>query len=186
MSLVEAILAAVIFVVIATAILVSMLMGDRAYTLNDAMVHVQEEVRRAFDNMVPELREGGGIITVTGGNQLEFQLALGYDLANPCPNDAVCWGAHDSAGANQADWRVRYRRNGTQLVRELLNAAGAVQAGTRRLANDVSSLAFTYDAVTHMVTIQLQIRDTRPQLPGGGVNAATSPLTTQVRMRNAG
>lgn len=186
MSLVEAILATVIFVVIAVGILIGMLMGDRAYTLNDAMVHVQEEVRRAFDNMVPELREGGGTVTVTGGNQLEFQLALGYDLPNPCPNDAVCWGAHDSAGVNQANWRVRYRQNGTQLLRELLDAGGTVQAGTRRLANDVSSLAFAYNATTNMVTIQLQIRDTRPQLPGGGVNAATSPLITQVRLRNAG
>ena len=143
MSLVEAILSVVIFVVIAAGILVSMLMGNRSFIVNDAQVHVQEEIRRAFDNMTTELREAGGTVTVTGGDQLEFQIALGYDLPNPCPADAVCWGARDITGAAQADWSIRYRLNGTRLVRELLDTGGGVQAGTRALAVDASSLAFT-------------------------------------------
>ena len=184
MSLVEAVLSVVIFVVVMAGVLVSMLMGDRSYAVNDAVVHVQEEVRRALDSMVTELRQAGGAVTVTGGTQLDFQLALGYNLPNPCPANAVCWGAHNSAGANQANWRVRYRQNGTQLVRELLDVNGLLQAGTRVLANDVNSLAFTYN--TNIVRIQLQIRDSRPQLPGGAITAGPTPLITQVRLRNAG
>ena len=186
MSLVEAVLAVVIFIVVMAGVLVSMLMGDRSYAVNDAVVHVQEEVRRAFDSMVTELRQAGGAVTVTGGTQLDFQLALGYNLPNPCPANAVCWGAHDSAGADQATWRVRYRQNGSQLVRELLDINGFVQAGTRVLANDVSSLAFTFNPNSNIVRIQLQIQDSRPQLPGGAITAGPTPIITQVRLRNAG
>ena len=186
MSLVEAILSVVIFVVIAAGILVSMLMGNRSYVVNDAVVHVQEEVRRAFDSMVTELREAGGAVAVTGGGSgLEFQLALGYNLAAPCLASAVCWGARDLNGVNQALWLIRYRLNGTQLIREVLNNANPrVVQSTRVLANDVSSVAFTYN--TNIVRVQLQIRDTRPQLPGGGLNAGVVPIVTQVRLRNAG
>ena len=51
MSLVESIIAIAIFVVITSALLLSILMGNRSYALTDAVVHVQEEVRRGFDNI---------------------------------------------------------------------------------------------------------------------------------------
>jgi Tfp pilus assembly protein PilW len=166
------------------AVFVSSLMGGKLYFSSEIFVHVQQQARQAFDNMVQELRQADGAIAVAV-NQCTFQLALGYNLPAPCPANAVCVGARDANGVNQSGWSLRYRLNGTQLVREILNPAGVVQPGTRVLANDVSSLAFTYTGGSaNTVTVQLQVQRTSQQLAGGSLAAAPTPLITRVRLRN--
>ena len=172
-----------LFGVIAGALIVTFTMSQRAFISADAAVYVQQQARQALMQMTQELRQAGGVV-VAAGNQLTIQLDLGYNLAGPCPANAVCWGARDQAGAAQSGWSIRYRLNGTQLVRELLNAAAVVQPGTRVLANDVSQSTFTYVAATRTITIQLQVRRASSQIAGGGINASPTPLVTTIRLRN--
>ena len=198
MSLVELVIVLLIFGGLATAIFMSSLLSNKAYTSSEAYVHVQGEARRALNEMTRELRGAGPTPTtgpppptlIVAANQVDFQLPLGYNLAAPCPANAVCWGARDQNG-NHANWSIRYRRavNGTiqQLVREIVNVppgqAGQVQ-GTRVLANDVSQLTFAQTGNT--LTIQLQVQQNSQQLGGGSISAApaATPLTTKVRLRN--
>ena len=159
--------------------------NQASYLSTEIAVYVQQQARHAQGEMGRELRQAGGAIA-TAANQITFQMNLGYNQAAPCPVNAVCWGARDEAGAGQFGWSVRYRLNGTQLVRELLNGAGALQAGTRVLANDVTSLQFTYvGGATRTVTVQLQVQRLSPFLPGGGLAVAPTPLVSRIRLRNS-
>ena len=184
MTTMEMLVVLALFAVIAGALMTSYLTSSRAFTSADASVYVQQQARQAMGEMTRELRQAGGAVVV-GASQLTVQQDLGYDLAAPCPANAVCWGARDQAGNVQFGWSSRFRLNGSQLVLEILDAAvpPAVQ-GTRVLANDVSQLTFTYVAATRTVTIQLQVRRTSSGLAGGSITAAPTPLVTSIRLRN--
>lgn len=182
-SLVELLVTLAIFAVLSGVLYISSIVGHRSYVTGDSYVHIQQQARQAMDTMHRELHEAGGVIAAAGA-QLTFQAALGYNLAAPCPVDAVCWGARDAAGTNQSGWSVRYRLSGTQLVREILNAAAVVQS-TRVLANDVSQLAFTYvGGTTRTVTVSIQVRRTSAELAGGSLSVAPTPLITTIKLRN--
>ncbi|MBI1991628.1 MAG: hypothetical protein HYY90_03585 [Candidatus Omnitrophica bacterium] len=178
----------VLLLSLVTGLLVTTSLGSqRTYATSDAILQVQGEARRAFDSMLTELRQAGGAIT-TGASQLDFQFALGYNQPLPCPANAECWGAYDQAGARQAGWRVRYRLDGvnSQLLREIVDNAGAVQPGTRVLANRISQASFTYVAgATRTVTIALQAQRTSAELPGGSVTVSPIPLVMRLRLRNS-
>lgn len=182
-SLVELSVVVVIFTLLLAALFATFLAIQRHYASSEAYIHVQEEARRASNAMARELRNAGGAITAAG-SQLAFQLPLGLNMAPPCSPNTVCWGAFDQAGAAQPSWSIRYRVNGTQLVREIRNAGGVVQA-TRVLANDVGLLSFSYvGAPANTVTAQLQILQTSQQLPGGSMGTTPAPLVIQVKLRN--
>ena len=196
-----------ILFVIGGGLLTTFLTGQTSYLSGDAYVRVQEEARKAFDNVVRELREAGwettvpkpspGLLYVGGGSgtssQLEFQVALGYNLpSGGCElapyAGAICWGAQDGSGANRAGWSVRYEVAGKQLLRKVFDAAGAEQTALQRvLANDVdapnSSFAWDAAASVRTVTITLQILYQNSALPGG--SQTTNQLTSRVRLRNS-
>ncbi len=194
-TLPEIMITALIFSVILGALLVSFLVGRSSYLSADAYIHVQQETRRALDTMVRELREAGGTINAGVPGQLDFQVALGYNLTGVvgCPANAVCWGAVDEGGTNQPthDWSLRYRVNGTQLIREIFNgpnpSTAAVRPGTRVLANDVNAAntTFSYDAPNKAMTVRIEVKQTSQQLPGGSMGTTPSPLRTQVKLRNS-
>lgn len=197
-TLVEMLVVVAIFGGIMGALLISFLVGKSSYLSADAYIQVQQETRRAFDNMVKELREAGGTITPADvtSTSLTFQVALGYNLAAPCPVNAVCWGAQDQNGANQPGWSIRYRVNGTQLVRELHNEIPPIDppVATRVLANNANSglaadglpaTSWRYDSGTKVVNMRLEVRQVSGQLPGGSMSTSPpAPLRTQVRLRN--
>ena len=184
LTLLELLIVLAITTIVAGAVYTSSLMGGKLYFSSETYVHVQQQARQALDTMVRELRQADGTITVAA-NQCTFQLALGYNLAAPCPANAVCIGAQDQNGAAQSGWSLRYRLNGTQLIREILDPAGVVQPVTRVLANDVSSLSFTYTGgATNTVTVQLQVQRDSQQLAGGSLAAAPTPLVTRIKLRN--
>jgi prepilin-type N-terminal cleavage/methylation domain-containing protein len=183
LSLVEMLVTLGIFGILTGVLFISSIVSHRSYVTGDAFVHLQQQARQALDAMHRELHEAGGAIAAAG-NQLTFQTALGYNLAAPCPANAICWGARDQAGADQSGWSVRYRLNGTQLVREILNNAAVVQS-SRIMANDVSQLSFAYvGGTTRTVTIQLQVTRTSAELAGGSLSAAPTPLVTSIKLRN--
>ncbi len=204
-TLIELLVVMAMMGVVMGALLTSFLIGRKSYLSADSYVQVQQEARRAFDVMVKELREAGNVIvTVPGpktGQQLNFQVALGYDTAATianCPASAICLGAQDQAGTPRCRetagipclWGVLYRlggTNGTQLIREVLDSAGAVNQ-TRVLANDVNinslQTFFAYNGAAKTVTINLAITQSSQQLAGGSMSTTPAPLQTRVRLRN--
>jgi len=194
---------ALLFLVVAGALLTTFLTGRTSYLSSDAFVLVQQEARRAFDVMVRELREacasGPCAATptnqaITGSNsQLNFQVAQGYNQA-ACPN-AICWGSEDAANPwihyalVDADGSAA-TGNDRQLVRCVNNnAAGNIvsAAGCRVLANYVQTVTFDADSIDPVklpiVKIDLQIRYANPALPTGGIGQPVA-LTTSVKLRN--
>jgi type II secretory pathway pseudopilin PulG len=174
----------VLFSLLVLGLLTTLMTGQASYASAEAYVHVQQEVRRAFDDMTRELREAGGTITASPA-QVGFQISLGYDRSDlaGCPASAVCWGAEGSDGLEQPDWSVQYRLDGTQLIREVLDDAAAVQ-GSRVLANyvDAGSSSFAWDAGSRTMTAVLAGRYDHPlatQAP-----QTIGPLTSRVRLRN--
>ena len=184
MTLFELLIIVVIFSIVTGIIFLAASSSHTSYLSTETAVYEQQQARQALSEMERELRQAGGTIA-TAVSQMTFQMDLGYNQAAPCPPNAVCWGARDQAGVNQFGWSVRYRLAGTQLVRELLDAAGTPQAGARVLANDVTSLQFTYVGGTvRTVTVQLQVQRTSPLLPGGALAVAPTPLVSRVKLRN--
>ena len=183
-TLVEMIVVSVLFLFVIAGLMMTFLTGQTSYVASDAYIQVQQEARRAFDSIVQEARGAGGAITPATG-QLDFQTALGYNLGLAgCTANQVCWGAKDQNNTDQPGWRLRYRVSGTQLVREIVNGAGVVEAGTRVLANTVNSTgtSFAWNAGERIVTVTLQCRYQNPRLPGG--EQTIGPLTARVRLRN--
>lgn len=202
-TLVEICIVAVIFVVLSAGLITTFLTGRTSYLSADAYVQVQQESRRAFDAMVRELREAGAkpgsAITVTDagvGKQLNFQIALGYNLIAQqpaCPANEVCWGNENTFWDGWVHYAmISVDAINNQLIRYTnTNAAGnppgscTAANSCRVLANYVDPSAgplFVYDAPTKAVTVTLRIRYQNPVLPTG---AMTLPaLTARVTLRN--
>ncbi|MBI4598111.1 MAG: hypothetical protein HY737_06925 [Candidatus Omnitrophica bacterium] len=196
----------VLIVLSATVLTVGVLftlsiVSQRTFVSSEATLQVQQQARQALMSMTKELRRadsvliakaagvapplGCGAVACCAGAQCEFQLVLGFDMVPPCAAGVACVGAQDANRVNQANWRLRYRVNGAQLLREILDDGGALM-GTRVLANDVAQLSFSYDAAKRMVTAQVETRQTSSQLPGQvrSVTPTQTPITTRVRLRN--
>jgi len=206
-TLVELIVVSALLMIVGGGLFTVFMTGQISYLSADAYVQVQQEARRAFDNVVRELREAGPstgppppIISVTGPpypatNQLNFQIARGYNSEPPCqsPNPVgICWGSETPTGIGE--W-VHYATllpgtgNTAQLIRwRDTDPVGGTPPSPcsaptcRVLANHVQSASFNYNGGTKVVTVTLQIRYNSPLLPSG--SQATPTLTSQVKLRN--
>jgi type II secretory pathway pseudopilin PulG len=182
--LLEVMVVLLLFSLVLGGLLTTLLTGQASYASAEAYVQVQQEVRRAFDDMTRELREAGGTITAAA-DQLDFQVSLGYDRTDlaGCPASAVCWGTQAANGLEQSGWSVRYRLDGTQLIREVLDEAATVQ-GTRVLANyvDAAASSFAWNVGSRTMTAVLAGRYEHP-LATQAVQTI-GPLTSRVRLRN--
>ena len=198
-SLVEMIVVSALFILLGVGILIALMGGQTSYLSMDAYVQAQEEARRAFDFMTRELRLAGWdtipLPAAVEGTQLDFQVALGYNLAGCTPN-AICWGAYDQSNVAHPGWFVRYLEaagptpnNPTQLVRRLFDGGGAQQGPQQVLANNVVAATTSFNwapSPARTMTINLQIRVQHPLLPGGSMPMPVGgPLTSQIRLRNA-
>ena len=195
-TMVELMIVALIMVILSGGVMVLFLTGRQSYLSADAFIVVQQEARKAFDNMVRELRESGNI-NIPAGNvrRLDFQVARGYNLAAPCPANAICWG-NENAANEWVHYVITGNTQSVQLVRCLSNARDTVFAdysACRVLAQYVDSSTdgagnirsrFTWDAVNQTVVLSLQIRYANPGIPDGFQQAAPVPLVARVRLRN--
>jgi type II secretory pathway pseudopilin PulG len=165
LTLPEFLIVAAIALIIGAVLLTIALTGGKLWRSGEAAVQAQEEARRALTNMSRELRETA--ITpnppIPGANAIAFQVILGYDLDGTvagCLDQQVCVGARNATGVPQQGWSFRYRRVGTQLLREILKVAPSltstsVQGTPSVLANNVTGVTFsvpTTDTVTISVT----------------------------------
>lgn len=196
-TLVELLIAALIFLAVMGALLASLMIGKSSYLSSEAYIRVQQEARRALNAMTAEVREAGHIDSpTTGDNQdvtnttrLNFKIAKSYDLSDPnCLG--ICWGNDTETGG----W-VHYLLNTgdpnhVQLARCQSTAAeGADTAITdfsacRVLANDVDTFSIDYADGTRTLTIRLANRATSGQLAGGSLSTTPAPLTTRIQLRN--
>lgn len=200
-TLIEICIVALIFVVLSAGLITTFLTGRTSYMAADAYVQVQQESRRAFDTMIRELRESGAkpgnLVTVTNGNQLNFQIALGYNLTAQqpaCPVDAVCWGSERDYWTGWVHYGVIGVGNNRQLVRYTdTNAAGGPPAACtpanncRVLANyytdPPTGTLFSYNpGPPKTVTVTLQIQYANAILPTGSMSSPA--LSSKVTLRN--
>jgi type II secretory pathway pseudopilin PulG len=197
LTLTELLVVITLLTTVVGALLVSLLVSQASHFSAEAYVQVQQEVRRAFDHMVKELREAGRVnngvaIASPGVQRLDFQVIQGYD-AVAC--GGICWGTDDAAFPT--GW-IHYVVDATdpQHVRLMrcatasrLDAMPAGFAGCRVLANsvnaDLAQSAFTYDAANGIVTLKIQTVVVSQQLPGGSLSSTPAPVTTRVRLRNS-
>lgn len=195
-TLVEMLVVTVLLFVLGGGLLSTFLTGQTSFLSGELYVQVQQEARRAFDVMVRELREAkvSTASVVAGSNQLNFQVAQGYNVAGcNTPTPTVCWGDGATVGANNWAHYVVIgtpanppQRNTAQLVRctNLSESYSITSAtGCRVLANYVRNTdIFSYDTVNKIVTINLQIQYNDPKIPNG--RQSTPRLSSQVKLRN--
>ncbi len=196
----ELIMVSGIFVAMLGVLGISMMMSRLAYMTTDTELYVQQEGRKALDNMATELRVGGNVnnnvsIGSPGVQRLDFQLDRGYNLAPPCPANAVCWGTDDPAfptgWAHYVVDPVTAAPNGRLrrcMTANRLDPMPVNFAGCRVMANNVNpALAMTtflYDHPTRAITATLQVSVTSRQVSGGTLTTGALPLRVQIRLRN--
>jgi len=193
--LVELIVVSALLMIVGGGLLTTFLTGQTSYLSADAYVQVQQEARRAFDNVVRELREAG-TVTVTGAgvtNQLNFQIARGYNSEPACqaPNPVgICWGSENATG-EYVHYATIGLGNAAQLIRWRDTIVGPAPptsctpaTSCRVMANHVvrSSTNFAYNGGTKVITVTLKIQYNSPLLLTG--SQATPTLTSQVKLRN--
>ena len=197
LTLTELLVVITLLTMVVGALLVSLLVSQASHFSAEAYVQVQQEVRRAFDHMVKELREAGRVnngvaIAEPGVQRLDFQIIQGYDAVT-C--GGICWGTDDAAFPT--GW-IHYVVDATdpqhtRLMRcataNRLDPMPAGFAGCRVLANnvnaDLAQSAFTYDAANGIITLKIQTAVVSQQLPGGSLSSTPAPVTTRVRLRNS-
>ena len=152
-TLVELIIVTALFVILGGALLTMFLAGRDSQMSAETSIQLQQEARRAFDPIVRELREArlsaGNPTTVLGNGsiQLNFQVALGYNLTATfpaCPAAAICWGSE-----NVPDQWVHYAiidRGSASNQWQLIRCANADEAGGIRLVGCSTDPSLIEDA----------------------------------------
>lgn len=176
----EVVVAAVVAGVLGVVLLTSLSVGHSAFVSSETSVQLQEQARWVLAQMVTELRQAGGHMTVTP-HACTFQTPLGYNLGEPCEPYALCWGAEDPRGVGQPGWFIRYRMRDGQLARELLDADGSVQPGTRVFGAHIREVIFRCEkARAPLIRIFLRFE---PASPSHGRNALTRPMLVRAAVR---
>lgn len=212
-TLPEALMVTGILGIVVGAMFVNSVNQQNAFFSMDNTIQAQEEVRRAMDVMVKELREANAqtcsAVKANNNSKLDFQLALGYNLAAPCPADATCWGAWSKGGLPMMGWKVRYsevaRSRGTktitqgkqkvvvnddsgviELIRQVIRPDGTVES-ERTLApsvvGDTESTSFACDADNKAISVSIQTQTPTSSLLPGGIRSS-GRLTAKIKLRN--
>lgn len=205
-SLVEMAIVVALFVVMGAALLIMLMGGQTALLSSDAALRAQEEARKALDNVVRELR---GAVHITCDQTAFDPLAPNTDCTSTGSrlNFRLVWydagtGMVDAGSGTAVDNAVlHYAVLGTQLIRyqdasytAATPATCDVGAGCRVVANNVSSIVFSWDGFTlggnpatpRVLTVTLESSVGSAALPGGVTAGAlkTGIITTRVKARN--
>ena len=188
-TLMEVLVVSALLLILGGGLLTLFLNGQTSYLSADAYVQVQQESRKAFDNVVQELRAGGNVSLSADFKQLHFQIARGYNTEAACQNPAaICWGSENATGEWVHFVIITPAAGTPQLVRCV--TAGVVNpvtdvTGCRVLANNVKAgtSLFSWDAANKVVTLTFEFEYRNPALPSGG--QTTTPLISRVKLRNS-
>ena len=164
-TLTEMLVVTSLFLIIGAGLLTTFLSGQSSYLSADAYIQVQQESRKAFDNVVRELRESGNIscgvaacadatcpsTCAANTSRLNFQIATGYAAGpgiswdsgvagSPCKNAGATWNhyaiiAYATPPANGTQQLVRYCDGAANAP--TMTAAACVAPTCRVLAHNV-------------------------------------------------
>lgn len=198
-TLVELLVVSVLLMLLGGALIAALLTGQTSYFSADASLQVQQEVRKALDYMVHELRESGRIwcnagaspATWPAGNcnstRLNFRVARRYDAST----GAIIWGS-DQSDTEFVHYEVVTVSGQTRLVRfrgtaDTMAAPNPCSSATCMvLANNVKLTPgvspFTWDATNRTITLTIEVSSSSSLV--SGTVRTTNPLTAQVRLRN--
>jgi len=198
-TLVEFLVVTTLMLVIGGGLLTSFLVGRTSYLSADAYIIVQQEARKAYNNMVRELRESATITCDTNpsftgdctNSRLNFQLVTGYIAGS-----GVTLGSETVPNG----W-VHYALIGTVPDQQLIRWRDTVPGGgtpsscsapdCRVLANNVKSVTFAVDDTdddptpldADVVTVNVEVEYESSMLPGGSMT--TGGLSSSVKLRNS-
>lgn len=166
-TLVEVMATALIFAVVAGACFVALNSGMRSWRVNNAQVELQQELRKAMDWMIEDLRQSGTSGTAmnvpadgTWYGSVTFRIAVGVSGSD------VVW----SSGT------IRYALGGTDSH----TLQRTTSAGFQVIAQGIETLSLRRQAATpHIIEIRLTAKKDTPA--GGVLRAATA---FKVRLRN--
>ena len=188
-TLLELLLAAVLFIGISAILITSLFAEHRFYLSSQTYIQVQWEARRALDAMERELYGSGNVrragdpvggADFAGETQVDFQIERGFDQV-AC--GGICWGDETATGR----WLHVLRNASSQLVRcSTLQQADPIDFSTCRvLANYAQTFTVDYQHSAREVRIHLRVFKASSQLPGGGMGTTPVVLTRQIRLRNS-
>lgn len=170
-TLVEIMIVFAIFSIIGAAIFATLTMGRKSWHTGDVQVEMQQEVRKAMNSMVKELRQSGPAVIVGVPADGAPYSAITFQIPEDTDNDGD---VIDGSGNIEWGSQITYSLgglNGEQLLR--------IQSGDRVLANNIQSLQFTRSGFGEEITITLIAeKDTVFQ------RILTAALTSQVTLRN--
>ncbi|MBI3088408.1 MAG: type II secretion system protein [Candidatus Omnitrophica bacterium] len=184
-TLIEVMIVLTILLGVFGAVLISFLVGRRSHVAGDAYVQVQQEARRAVDEMIKELR----------GSTTDRLFLVGTDtVVFQVPNDNDDDGSVTTGGALEwgapgvADGCIQYAFTGGQIQRTLLagpfdseaQTCGDAAAGEPvwTVGNHVEDVTFTATTGGMRISVTTQMTE---QLAGDGQSAT---ITGRAQYRN--
>jgi prepilin-type N-terminal cleavage/methylation domain-containing protein len=180
-TLLEAIIASSIFLIVLFAIYVTFELSRKTYTWGSNKVEVQQTARVAMGNMANEIRTAG----YDPSNVITLLPTQAIEVATPNTLTFVA----DVDGDNITD-RVTYRLQGTQVMRDSSSWIGAVfpVPVSEQLADGITALTFAYfdgndapgPAPANIRRITIGLTTER----GAEGKQEAFPLTMDVRLRN--
>ena len=165
-TLVEFMFVSILTSIFLLACALVMIVGYRNWHINRAAITLHDDLVKGIRSMVRELREAGaaspnGIQTLAPGNSgLSFELPSAVDPSGPTAWQTIVFTLGGSDG------KKILRNDGTN---------------TTVLANNVSDLDFTYNALTNPREIGIAISGTRQAANG---TVLTQSLSMEVTVRN--
>lgn len=186
-TLIELMVVLTILLAIFGAVLISFLVGRRSQVAGDAYVQVQQEARRAVDEMIKELHQSSSDrLILVDADTVIFQVPNDND--EPQDGSVMTGGTLEWGAPGVANGCIQYTLNGTTIERTLL--AGPFDAGTQScgdavagepvwtVGNHVDDVTFT--ATTGGLRISVTTEMTE-QLAGSGQSAT---ITGRAQYRN--
>lgn|SRR3989338_1202695 len=177
LTLFEALVVVIIFTILFGLVFEILATGRRSGDIGTTLQDVQVQAKQGLENMIRELYESSTShiypSPLTNSANITFQVPIGFDA-----DGELIWGAEGVQAQG-----IRYSINDQQqLLREIINpypTGGAVEGGTKVLANFVQSVLFSLPPSSNTLTISLI--STKASLGGPDFSSA---LTSAVYLRN--
>jgi len=178
-SLVEVLVAVLIFAILSAAVSAVLLVGDASWQTNSVQVELQQELRKAMDWMKDELRQSGPVAISDGPTYPdgEWYPSITFQKANGISAEGrIVWGSGDS------DATTQFLLGGTdnnQLQKIERDDDGNI-ASTKVLAQNIQAVQFRRQSGA-LDIIEVELDAQKDTVKG---NTITESLDFDVQMRN--
>jgi len=164
-TLTEILVAVSLYSLIAVACFVAFITGNRSWQVNKAQLEIQQELRKAMDWMIEDLRQSGSSAIVDVPSDGVWYNSLTFKMAEGINNGNISWSDD-----------VQYDLGGTNS-NQLLRQTGGEE---KVLAQDITSLLFRRQVSTPAsMEVSLTAQKTTPE-----GQALSQDLNFQIKLRN--